>query len=421
MSENRLKWTKLDNASKIFPPTITNRDTKVFRLSCELKNQVDPDVLQEALNRTLKEFPHYQSVLRRGFFWYYFEQTHLTPMVTEEHLPLCAPLYIVGEKSLLFRVFYFKNWIRAEVFHGLSDGAGAIWFFETLIDEYFLLLSKRQGDDPLPPLTSKASMSQKIDDSFEKAYDEKRIKSSTSPKTTPKIYQLKGVKVEENRTKLVEGELSVRKILDLAHEYDCTLTIFLTAVFFQSIYKEMPTKSKSMPVVIQVPINLRPYYDSQTARNFFATMEILHDFKQDGNTLEEIITSVKKSYKDELTMDKLGDHLQELMALEKNTMARLIPLPLKNITLKFFNYLRGGKVTSSLSNVGRIKVRDEFKSQVLGFSTAVSSRRPQIIVTSFEDRLNVAFTSPFQDTELQRIFFQFFTDRQIDVVISSNL
>lgn len=420
MSEKRLKWTRLDNASKIFPPTITNRDSKVFRLSCELKQLADPEVLQSALDKTLNEFPHYQTVLRRGFFWYYFEESPLTAKVEEEHLPLCAPLYFKGEKTLLFRVFYFENWIRAEVFHGLSDGAGAIWFFETLMDEYFLLLRDKKNLDPLPPLTSKASMSQKVDDSFEKAYDQKRVKSISQEKRREKIYQLKGVKVEENRTKLIEGTLSVAKVLTLSHEYDSTLTIFLTALLFQSIYKEMPAKSKSQPVVIQVPINLRPYYDSQTARNFFATMEIRHDFQKEGYHLEEIIASVKKSYQEELTLDKLNDHLHELMALEKNPLARLIPLPLKNLTLKFFNTLRGRKVTSSLSNVGRINLRDEFKDQVLAFSTAVSSRRPQIIVTSFLDQLSISFTSPYSDTELQRIFFQFFTDRAIDVVISSN-
>lgn len=119
MSEKKLKWARLDNASKIFPPTITNRDSKVFRLSCELKSPADPTVLQEALEKTLSEFPHYQSVLRRGFFWYYFEQSLLIPKVEMEHLPLCAPLYFPGEKTLLFRVFYFDNMIRAEVFHGL--------------------------------------------------------------------------------------------------------------------------------------------------------------------------------------------------------------------------------------------------------------------------------------------------------------
>ncbi|HCW73139.1 MAG TPA: hypothetical protein DHM90_04370, partial [Clostridiaceae bacterium] len=70
MKENRkIKWSKLDNASKIFPPTTTNRDTKVFRLSCELTEDADPEALIRALSPTLESFPFYRSVLRRGAFW----------------------------------------------------------------------------------------------------------------------------------------------------------------------------------------------------------------------------------------------------------------------------------------------------------------------------------------------------------------
>ena len=42
MKKKTIKWKKLDNASKIFPATSNNKDTKVFRLACELYDEVDP-------------------------------------------------------------------------------------------------------------------------------------------------------------------------------------------------------------------------------------------------------------------------------------------------------------------------------------------------------------------------------------------
>ena len=48
MKQEKIRWKRLDNASKIFPATSNNRDTKVFRLSCQLYEDVDPLVLQEA-------------------------------------------------------------------------------------------------------------------------------------------------------------------------------------------------------------------------------------------------------------------------------------------------------------------------------------------------------------------------------------
>lgn len=71
-------------------------------------SRVAPDVLQEALDRTLMQYPHLLMVMRRGVFWYYLEQTPLRPSVEPEHAPPCAPLYN-GSKSLLFRVSYWRR------------------------------------------------------------------------------------------------------------------------------------------------------------------------------------------------------------------------------------------------------------------------------------------------------------------------
>ena len=67
-NRKNVEWTKLDNAAKIFPPTSNERDTKVFRFAVELYDQVNPDILQEALDETIDIFPLYKSVLRRGVF-----------------------------------------------------------------------------------------------------------------------------------------------------------------------------------------------------------------------------------------------------------------------------------------------------------------------------------------------------------------
>lgn len=422
MKENKkIRWRRLDNASKIFPPTVTNRDTKVFRLYCELTEEVDPKLLQEAVSPTLDSFPLYRSVLRRGAFWYYFESSDLEPVVEEESRPICAPLYLKEEKSLLFRVFYFNKRISVEIFHALSDGAGANWFFETLIYHYMTLKHKNDLPEDFPTLRYKASMSQKMDDSFEKTYYKKRAAENVDKSPSVKAYQLRGTKVDENRTKLIEGTLSVKKVLELAHEYNTTLTVFMTALYFYAINKDMPSKMRKDPVVLQVPINLRQFFESNTARNFFATMNIQYDFSRESHELQDIIHSVSESFKNELTRDKVNHHLDQLMSLEKNPFARVIPLPVKDLALKIANHIKDRQITSSISNVGRIIMPKEFEPYIHKFSVFVSARRPQIVMCSYRDQLVVSFTSPYQDTDLQRTYFEFLTSRGIQVGISSNL
>ena len=63
MSASEPKWSRLDNAAKIFPSTSSKKDPKVFRFSCELTELVDGQTLQFALDQTMEKFPFYRSVL----------------------------------------------------------------------------------------------------------------------------------------------------------------------------------------------------------------------------------------------------------------------------------------------------------------------------------------------------------------------
>ena len=109
-------WSRLDNAAKIFPPTSNEQETWVFRIACQLNETISHDVLQNALDKTLGQFPVYTSVLRKGLFWYYFEESDIRPKVKEEAEPPCRPLYDAGRKNLLFEVTYYKKRISFDSF-----------------------------------------------------------------------------------------------------------------------------------------------------------------------------------------------------------------------------------------------------------------------------------------------------------------
>ena len=57
MSALEPRWSRLDNAAKIFPSTSSKKDPKVFRFSCELTEPVDGQTLQRN-ERLLRVFLH---------------------------------------------------------------------------------------------------------------------------------------------------------------------------------------------------------------------------------------------------------------------------------------------------------------------------------------------------------------------------
>ncbi len=137
-------WRKLDNAALAFPLVTGENDTRVFRFYCQLKEEVDSDILQQALDRTMEKYPLFQAVLRKGLFWFYLEHSHIRALVKPETEPPCSRLYIPDKKSLLFQVSYYKERINFEVFHALTDGTGATEFLRELVKNYLYLAHKEK-------------------------------------------------------------------------------------------------------------------------------------------------------------------------------------------------------------------------------------------------------------------------------------
>ena len=63
---------------------LSKRDTKVFRFSCELYEEIAPDILGKRWTLQLNPFP-FQKRYEKGLAWYYFEDSRLKPVVTQEH------------------------------------------------------------------------------------------------------------------------------------------------------------------------------------------------------------------------------------------------------------------------------------------------------------------------------------------------
>ena len=91
-------WYRLDLSAIVYP-TLQRRDfSSVYRLSVLLKDPVQPDILQQAVDIAMKRFPTYHSAMRKGFFWRYLEpNTRPGPFVKIGFSAI----------SVLFYSFYF--------------------------------------------------------------------------------------------------------------------------------------------------------------------------------------------------------------------------------------------------------------------------------------------------------------------------
>ena len=401
-------WRKLDNAALAFPLVTGENDTRVFRFYCQLKEEVDSDILQQALDRTMEKYPLFQAVLRKGLFWFYLEHSHIRALVKPETEPPCSRLYIPDKKSLLFQVSYYKERINFEVFHALTDGTGAMHFLQELVQNY-LILAHPKENFPEIGRDKKTGRGNVEEDSFSQYY------SSDIPKNREKkkaAVKLKGEKLVHSDMHISEVVLSVKEVHQKARSYGVSITVLLTAVMLCSIREEIPKNQQKRPVTLMIPVNLRNYFPSQSMTNFFGWIEVGYTFS-DTTTFEEVLADVKRQFEQELEKDKIAMHMNDYVRIEKNIFVRAVPLEIKKYFLMIGANLGSRSITAVYSNIGIIRLPEEYREYIRHFGIFASTNSLQMCSCSYGDEMVLGFTSKIPDDSIQRNFRRMLSEEEI--------
>lgn len=404
-------WYKVDNVAKVFLASNSHRDPRVFRVSCTLNEPIDPAALDLALARTVRELPDFQVTLHRGLFWHYLESTNKRPVATPEDKPPCAPIYGADLKNeLLYRVSYYESRINVEMFHALCDGNGGMLFLRVLVHNY--LLQRHPAEMAGVPRQEGSSAADRAQDSFQKFYGRKKSAS----KGNKKIYRIHGLRLPYQQSQFFEAHLSTRAVLAQAHALGVSLTSYLSAVLLRAIYSEMSALERGRPVVIDMPVNLRNYYPSDTIRNFFNSVQVAHTFTGQ-ETLGEIAKDFDAKLKEVLSAESVQARMDGFEKLEQMPGLKPIPLFLKNYFVAFFNWLGSRNMTATISNMGRIQVPQGVRSYINSFSSFCSSEKLFTVVCSYGDDLVLGTTSPYRSTNVMKEFYRSLAEAGLEVTL----
>lgn len=401
------KWYKLDNIATFYSFTSSNVPT-IFRYSVTLKEKIEKDILQQAVNETIEEFPSFNCSLKRGFFWYYLEQSDKRIIVDEEKSNICEKMYHDGD-DLLIRINYFNNRINLEISHVLSDGRGSLMLFKHLIYNY--LKMKHQIKDVI--LDDLSSSNEKCEDSFEKYY--------TGPKKNKKLKKkiyLYHSKKKKNTTYL-EYHISTKKVQQLAKEYEVTITALLIAVLIKSYQSKMRELDKNKVIKIDVPVDLRNYFPSSTSRNFFGLISIIYENNK-ANEFSEIVKDINQQLKKNTTKEQLLIRMNQMIALEKNIIIRAVPIIIKDLALKIADNIINRNATSSVSNIGRITVDKKIEPYIENFSVLTTPKQLKLTICSYQDDLSIGMSSNYINNDIIKNFCHFFKEHNIEGIININ-
>ena len=107
---NRDTWYKLDLSANVYP-TLQRKDfSSVYRISVTLKEEIQPELLQQALDMTLPRFPTFKVAMRRGLFWRYLEPNDRPgPYVQPDINNPCMPMRFRANNRYMIRVYYYQE------------------------------------------------------------------------------------------------------------------------------------------------------------------------------------------------------------------------------------------------------------------------------------------------------------------------
>ena len=107
-------WYELDNAATIYPYSANRQWICGYRVGFVLKEEVDPEILKQAIKDIMPRFPSYFVQLRYGYFWPYLERATEFPIVEEEHLPPVLPTPRCHTEVPALKFIYYKRRICVE-------------------------------------------------------------------------------------------------------------------------------------------------------------------------------------------------------------------------------------------------------------------------------------------------------------------
>ena len=414
-----IRWDRLDNTAHLFPVIAGENMSNVYRISVTLTELVQPDVLQQALNIVLPKMDGFNLRLRMGVFWYYFEENGKpAPKVREESNFPCRYIQQNQNHSYMFRVTYYKYRINLEVFHVLTDGMGGINFLKELTYQYLRLahpeLKEKVGDS----LNSGTSLNR--EDSFLKNYK----KSSAKGYQTKKAYLLKGEHLGPGEFGVMHGYMQIPQLKEVCHRYGCSINEYLVSVYIWSVYTEcMKGMPSTSPIRVAVPVNLRPYFNSITTKNFFVMVSAEFHPTKEVYRFAEVLEIVRDNLRSQINREHLEKLFSYNVSNEKLLAARAVPLFLKNIAMKLVYTKSALANTTTITNIGNIGVDEEYRPYVEMFHAFLAMSKGQHLkgtICSYGSMLVFSFSFDLKDVSVQRGFFRKIAADGIEVELETN-
>ncbi len=408
-------WYSLDNAGVIMPAVSNEVATSLFRLEFSLAEPVDPVLLNQALAETSNRFPYFNVTLKRGFFWYYLDQSRSSPQICEDSPSPCQKFNMNRRGTRLFRVRVSDSSIAGEFSHAITDGSGAMSFMKTLLARYLILKGIKLGaelgqgeyadilevDSPLDR--------EEYEDGYQKYFPGKL----PVPESNPRAWHMHLPHLPKGEYRIITARLKLEEVLGEAKKRRVTITELLAAVYLdvlQTLWLAEPGMRKYHHISLEIPVNLRQFFKSRTNRNFSLFILLGENLQLGARGFEELVRRTHHQMKLGNDPKSIAQQIARNAGGTRNMFVRVMPLFLKEVAARIlFNTLGENMLSGFLTNLGALRLPPGLAPHVV---SAAFIPPPSVTtltnaaVLSWKDELILSFGSLASSRELERLFLR---------------
>ncbi len=418
----KYEWMKNDTAAIMFSAIESSKRSRLFRLSAVFKNEeIDPERLRKAVENIIPRYPllMYRDV--KGYYWAYLEKCDEMPKVLpEEHRP--AELRRLGRDGTPEIVFlYYKRRLSLEANHVYGDGTGFIEVLKSVVAEYMVLGGADRNAFEGVRFGDEMASEEELENPFrryftkEKLPQVKREESYVLPKDYVKDYQ-----------NYICGILPFEELKPLCKQRDLSVTEFIASAMILAIIKSAK-EPISKSIIIDIPVNLRQFFPSNSIRNFTSPMPI--HFNPEGRrdvTHEEIIEAIRGQLKKYNTKENQQAFINASFKKTQNLANQLILSIFKQWGMNAIQKkTHNTEMTVVFTNMGNIKIPGIMSDalerfELVGGDARVYDMSVFTSAISVNGYMHIGFNYSTKDVSFCREFFRILAGYGLSVRVESS-
>lgn len=386
-----LPMLRTDSYAKIFLYNTHESVACVPRHIIQMTEKVKPTLLQNAVERTLLRFPHMMLGIETTDTQVRYVP-NVRPVVV---LPFdgVSKRYTVGSKDTngyLFVAGYEDDKIILEYQHSVSDGRGFEEFIKTVLLEYLSLSGKPvKNDGTVRGLDTRYSPEESTDGY--KLLEDRDFSPEGIFKKEGSLHVENFAQRDDAPEIVTEITFSFHELRKATKEYGVS-PLSIIAPLFARAYADKFGKDSKLPVIAEIPVDLRPIVPTTTTRYFICFIDLPYFREDDALPLPELF----KKTKDFLVSQMEPEQLMYRAKVSADTCLQLheAPIPLAD------KCARAQKVTTDfvledsylITNVGEFKMPESCLPYIKGYGAILPCAvQPfSMLVSSFNGTMKLS-------------------------------